>query len=679
MTAPALFSGHFFSALGWALFHFLWQGALVAGVVAGLDLSLAKRPPPIRYALACAALATMLALPIATAWSLAAAGSADPPASIAGPSADAAAFSGLSGSRRAIAKGFFSTTIASRVDAARPWALSVWFAGVLVLSLRFLGGLRTANHLTRRGTRPAAPEWQEILSHLAARLRITRPVRLLESALVEVPTAIGFFRPAILLPASVFTGLPTRGLEALIAHELAHIRRHDYLVNLLQAVAETLLFYHPAVWWVSGRIRAEREHCCDDLAISATGDARSYARALVRLEEMRGAAPALAVAAGGQDLWKRVGRLLRDAPATAERPSAWLAGAVALILLFVLGAAARVGPSGSGEPEVLGSDSGSGGFVSVGEPDPADAVVSAPAAPTKRTSRGLKRMNPPSRRVLTAEQLDAFRDHGVTAEFVHAVAALGYDRAEPEDILALEIHGVTPEDIAEMNGIFGKRSLDEHVAFKIHGVTPESVRRLSKLGLGKLSPDDVLAMRIHGVDAAFVESLRAAGYEHLSADDAVSARIHGVDPPDAAAWTRLGYPHPSLEDLVSARIHGVTPEFGAGIRAAGITPDSLDDLVTFRIHGVTPEFVREMKSLGLSGLSGDDAVAFRVHGVTPELVRDVRALGYDEPSPDDLVALRVHGISVETIRKENGRAGRRLPLDEMIERRLCGEDRDDEK
>src|SRR5439155_4572640 len=162
---------------------------------------------------------------------------------------------------------------------------------------------------------PAADEWQKTLARLCAGLSVIRPVRLLESAIVHVPTAVGIYRPAILLPASVFTGLPTRGLEALIAHELAHVRRHDYLVNLLQAVAETLLFYHPAVWWVSGRIRAEREHCCDDLAISATGDARSYARALVRLEEMRGSGPSLAVAAAGGNLWNRVVRLLREAPA----------------------------------------------------------------------------------------------------------------------------------------------------------------------------------------------------------------------------------------------------------------------------------------------------------------------------------------------------------------------------
>ncbi len=560
MTAPALFSGHFFSALGWALFHFLWQGTLVAGIVAGLGVLLAKRSPAIRYVVACAGLATMLALPVATAWSLAAVGHRERSAAVGGPSANVAPFSRLSAPGLAAPEGFIPRTIAIRVEAARPWALSVWFAGVLALSLRFLGGLRTANRLTRRGARPAAREWQQVLSQLAARLSITRPVRLLESAVVKIPTAIGAFRPAILLPASIFTGLPPRGLEALIAHELAHIRRQDYLVNLLQAVAETLLFYHPAVWWVSARIRTEREQCCDDLAISATGDARSYARALVRIEEMRGATSALAVAAGGGNLWKRVVRLLRDEPASAESPSGWLAGTVALALLFVLGAAARVGPSGS----IEGDDFGSGRAL-VSEPAPADVVVRAPAASPKSTGRHSGReapdsdpnckpvASPPRLGALSGEELVALRDHGVTGDFVRAVASLGYDRAEPDEILALKTHGVTPEDIAEMNRIFGKRPLDEHVAFKIHGVTADSVRRLSALGLGKLSPNDVVAMRIHRV--------------------------------------------------------------------------------------------------------------------TPDLVRDVRSLGYTDPSPDDLVALRIHRVSVESLRKANARAGRLLPLDELLERR----------
>jgi beta-lactamase regulating signal transducer with metallopeptidase domain len=215
----------------------------------------ARRSPAVRYAVACGALATMLALPVATTWSMtwrgarrsedAARPSAAVPDGIRMPTTSVSA---------GIAGGLLTESVRSRVEALRPWALVAWFAGVLLLSVRFLGGLRTANRLTRRETRPASEEWQQMLERLATRLAVTRPVRLLQSAVVKVPTAIGAFRPAILLPASVFTGLPARGLEALIAHELAHVRRHDYLVNLVQTAAETLLFYHPAVWWVSSRI-----------------------------------------------------------------------------------------------------------------------------------------------------------------------------------------------------------------------------------------------------------------------------------------------------------------------------------------------------------------------------------------------------------------------------------------
>ena len=95
--------------------------------------------------------------------------------------------------------------------------------------------------------------------------------------MVEVPTVIGWLRPVVLMPASALSGMGPQQLEAILAHELAHIRRHDYLVNLLQTVVETLLFYHPAVWWLSGRIRVERENCCDDLAVSLCGDPYAYA------------------------------------------------------------------------------------------------------------------------------------------------------------------------------------------------------------------------------------------------------------------------------------------------------------------------------------------------------------------------------------------------------------------
>src|SRR5262249_61512628 len=162
----------------------------------------------------------------------------------------------------------------------------------------------------RRGVAPAPAAVNALLARLRSRLRVARPVLLLQSAAVAVPTALGTLQPVILLPFSALTGLTTEALEAILAHELAHIRRRDYLVNLLQTAVETLLFYHPAVWWISRRLRIERENCCDDLAVEVTGNARAYARALVGLEQIRSARPAFAVAANGGTTLARLARLL---------------------------------------------------------------------------------------------------------------------------------------------------------------------------------------------------------------------------------------------------------------------------------------------------------------------------------------------------------------------------------
>jgi uncharacterized protein (TIGR03435 family) len=166
---------------------------------------------------------------------------------------------------------------------------------------------------------------------------------LLVSALVQVPTVVGWLRPVVLVPVGALGGLPAEHLEALLLHELAHIRRHDYLINILQSVAESLLFYHPAVWWVSGHIREERELCCDDLAVSINGDALTYARALAQLEAYRPAHLSAAIAANGGSLADRIARLLghsRPAVRTGLGP-----GVVTVAILLVTAAYGLFGQS----------------------------------------------------------------------------------------------------------------------------------------------------------------------------------------------------------------------------------------------------------------------------------------------------------------------------------------------
>ncbi len=182
------------------------------------------------------------------------------------------------------------------------------------------------------------PDLLERLGDLRRRLLISRPIRLLKSALVEVPTVVGWLRPVILLPASSLAGLTPGQLDAILVHELAHVRRFDYLVNIFQCLIETVMFYHPVIWWISRCIRDEREHCCDDLVVKVCGNRVAYARALATLEGLRVEMPQLAFAASGGSLLNRVRRLL-GATGSEESMSFRQIGGLALLgvgLVFIL-------------------------------------------------------------------------------------------------------------------------------------------------------------------------------------------------------------------------------------------------------------------------------------------------------------------------------------------------------
>ncbi len=218
-----------------------------------------------------------------------------------------------------------STNVAPSIPT--DWIACLWLLGVASMSLYTMLGWTRVQRLRRHVLQPVDFECLDTLRH---RLGITRAVRVCSSALAQVPSVIGWLRPVILLPVTALTGLTESQLQAIMAHELAHIRRHDYIVNLFQTAIETLLFYHPAVWWVGRQIRQERENCCDDIAVALTGDPVEYASALAEMEQIRVPEPALA--ANGGDLLSRIRRLLGE-PETFSR-SLGRIGAAALALLI---------------------------------------------------------------------------------------------------------------------------------------------------------------------------------------------------------------------------------------------------------------------------------------------------------------------------------------------------------
>jgi beta-lactamase regulating signal transducer with metallopeptidase domain len=354
MTLSELLHQPAAQAIGWALLQFVWQGALV-GVLTAVALAVLRRSAAdVRYVVATIGLAVMVTMPIVTAvqtWR-----SSATPAGGSTSSFVSAAAAHTESIQTAPARTSMSRAISRasgapiqvssaanlpqlRVEPWLPMLLALWLCGVSILSLRLLSGWFFVQRMKSHAAAVAANRWQEMARKLSRRLHITRSIRLLQSAAVDVPTVIGWLSPVVLLPTSALAGLAPHQLEAILAHELAHIRRHDYVVNLLQTLVETLLFYHPVVWWVSRRIRIERENCCDDLAVSLCGDPYTYARALASLEELRDRSGRFVLAATGGSLLQRVRRLL-GAPSHAGRGPGWLAGLTAVVLIAGIAAGA---------------------------------------------------------------------------------------------------------------------------------------------------------------------------------------------------------------------------------------------------------------------------------------------------------------------------------------------------
>eukprot|EP00456_Euglypha_rotunda_P071582 TRINITY_DN640_c0_g1_i6.p1 TRINITY_DN640_c0_g1~~TRINITY_DN640_c0_g1_i6.p1 ORF type:complete len:1114 (-),score=275.95 TRINITY_DN640_c0_g1_i6:14006-17347(-) len=365
-------------AFGWTLVHFVWQAAAIAAFVAILLPGLRRISSQSRYLLLCTTFTAMAISPVVTwCWMMATLPVAPSLTSIAGISTDEvdAFMAPIDGGphRRVTANEVVDhidsitslTTEASAMSTAAPaplsvatwkdrlqqliepslaWLIGTWFVGVCALSMRLFAGWRVVQQLRLRSVTPVAHVWQDRLTVLSQRMRISTPIKLMESALVDVPTVIGWLRPMVLLPTSFLTGLAPDQVESILVHELAHIRRHDFLANLIQTTLETLLFYHPAVWWLSGRIREEREHCCDDIAVAICGNTVVYARALATMEELRLNSPQrspseLVLAGNGGSLLQRIRRLAAGTP-DVRQSNWWGASLIAIATVFGLSIAA---------------------------------------------------------------------------------------------------------------------------------------------------------------------------------------------------------------------------------------------------------------------------------------------------------------------------------------------------
>jgi beta-lactamase regulating signal transducer with metallopeptidase domain len=720
MNSLQLLTGPMAQALGWALLHLLWQATIVAGILAAVLALLPRRSANARYVASISALALVFALFVGTAvraYDPATAPIAPAATSIEATSVEPANVPVLIAT---LAAESWRERLLSAVATARqslPSVVALWLAGVVVLSSRLMLSWMRARNLVRKNAVEASADWQRAAARISNALGLTRAVRLLESAAVEVPSVIGSLRPVILLPASTLTGLTPEQIEMVLAHELAHIRRHDFFINLLQAFVETLMFYHPAVWWMSRRVRIERENCCDDLAVAVCGNPLQYARALTRLEELRDSALAVAVAANGGSLLDRIRRIAVDRAESTGISSRW-AAAVAMLSIVVVALALPSLPAlaqREEKPEPAASS------IEVVEAHENDADVEANVDMDTEMAMDMsvdpdidfdididvpEPPEPPEPVIaMDFDELDALNDLDVHVAPVAAVPPVPPTPRALAVPAPMAVAGVPPVPhapraprapvaIASHNGDFdfdfdfdqddeasdrklgdGKLSVDDLISLRAAGVTPEYVNKMREV-FPDLTLRSVANMGAVGVTPEYVRDMRSAGLSVESSREATSLRAVGVTPEYVREMRSAGFKIESARDASNLRAVGVTSEYIRDMRNAGFTIETAKDASSLRAVGVTPEFVRDMRSAGFKITSAKDATSLRAVGVTPEYVRDMRAAGVTIETAKDATSLRAVGVTPEFVKKLANAGYTNLSVRELTRLAAVGVDDD---
>jgi bla regulator protein blaR1 len=336
---PGIFDNPVVLRMGWALIHFLWQGSLIALVLKGALMLVEPCSSRLRYALTFACLILMAALPVFLLCKPQRR-IMDIPAACETVHFETSSVTGLTSVSLPIhGKPDSHTGIYHFVTPLIPWIAACWLLGMALLLLKTIGGVIQVQVLRKKIASHGETKEMAFSQQLAAQARIAG-VPVLESSLVSIPTVAGWFKPVVLMPKGVLEKVDRLMLDALVAHEFAHIRRLDSVMNLFQTVIEDFLFFHPAMWWVTGRVRAEREACCDDDAVAICGDALVYVRALSKAKQFRSSMPVLTLSSS--PLLHRIRRLTEMRISKIDRVSTIGIAFLAVLSIIVTAAGSLV-------------------------------------------------------------------------------------------------------------------------------------------------------------------------------------------------------------------------------------------------------------------------------------------------------------------------------------------------
>jgi beta-lactamase regulating signal transducer with metallopeptidase domain len=632
MSAMAWLSREEMVALGWTLLHFCWQGTAVALAYAAVDRMTSGASSKTRYVVALAALTLMPMVVI---------GTFTEEIRVATPSpvnrTTAQIISGpyIGARPRAILHEIpLSSSLeepgdwfAMRAERLLPWVDGLWMVGVFLLAIRSLGGWWQLENVRRRARRMVPQEVERGFWRICNQVQVGRQVALRVSDEVISPLAMGIWRVTVILPMSAVMGLSREELEAVMAHELGHVRRWDYMWNLLQTTVESVLFFHPAVWWLSRIVRERREVCCDEIAVRSCAGPAIYARALLRLEEHRTVQLRLAMALQGcgGSLLARVRNVLGEGMAMESRMKSGVSVAAAGALLMALLLGPKVG-------EAVAAP-----VVATVLPVVAHVMAAFPKTVVSQSDRTNRQLAVAARSDVLETNVRLQRSKSAPLEAPSSIPQVRPERVDSPDVAVNVLTASTMEvNLQEARGTASSKGmayldgmrdagypldlnndLDLLVSMKSLGVTPEYAKSMGAAGLGKPTAHDLITLKSMGITPEYVAALKQSGIGPKDFHEVVTEKALGITPEYAAGMKQKGFGDLNVHELITLKAQGMTPEY-AGWLKQQFPQATMDELRRAAVFHLDEKFMAEAKAHGFDGKSLDKLLRLKMSGLLDE-------------------------------------------------------------
>jgi beta-lactamase regulating signal transducer with metallopeptidase domain/uncharacterized membrane protein len=719
----SFFSQEFQYALGWTVLHSLWQATLIAILSGVVMIVLRKKTAQTRYIIHNFALYGVLLAAIVTFSFYYNSNNTTKPAepivqkatpapkpttkfSFETPESlkitiEAGEPQPLAKAKEATPTPLSISGMKAYFDANIYFVVLVWLLGVGLFILKLLGGISYVYYLRNQHNFPVDEYWLEMVENLSKRVNIQKNIALVESALVRSPVVVGYLKPMILFPIGAINRLNSQEVEAILAHEIAHVMRHDYVFNIIQSVIEALFYFNPAVWWISANIRAERENCCDDVAIQLCGNSMAYAKSLVSVQEMQYYSAAFAMGFAGQrknQLLLRVQRVLNQSNNKTNVMEKLIATCLIVIgMVFIsYGGPKELLPNLFDKVNFFDSNdaplSMNGYWNATINGDEVAVSFQTKTANSNWNSTHTFKKSEFSTLPTTESDFTLTREAGTMAFKGKFEGNEGYGKytfSENADFKTyLEKEGIEGVKESMMVHLFMSNINRDYIAFlkqngykditksnlqdlAIHGLTKEVLTRyFATFKKQDLSLNKVVELKIHGVDAKYKRDLNDAGYIDVPTDQIVEAKIHGINGDYLKDLAASGYKNPSLQDVIEFKIHGVNGDFIKKMQAATERELSHSDIVDAKIHGLDKMDVEKFKTTGTNP-TGDDLKNYSIHGVDADYINLLTGL-FGKLSADRIVEAKIHGIDAQFVNSYKDMGFKNLNIQKAIEFKIHG-------